>query len=775
MPEHAVLRLEHPVVLVGEVQELRFHALALQRGEQGDALLHRDAEVLLPVHHQHRHAEFADVVDRIEALVAFRVLPHRAAVLPFAEPQLLGGVAHGAVVEHAIVRDQALPRFVPVAGDPVDHEAAVAGAERAGLVAVEEGVLLLRGLPALLQVLQRTVAPMPADRVGERLAVAGGTVEVDHHHRIALSGIGLRVPAIAPAISEAALRPAVDQECDRVLLSFRVVPGLDHVAVHGVAVPALEAELFVLAPVHVRQHVRGAGRDRALRLAIDAAGEQLVTAVHAVAREHRGRAGDLERGDAAVADQLHGLAGGDVDREQRMLAQVLRRGEDPLAVFGERDAVGGTVPARRDLARLAAIEVHRHQRETVGLEAGPLHRAVIQGLAIGAEHRAGVPRGIGRGEVLRRAAAVGADLVQVEVGRPRLGPVGLARGEDQRPAVGRPGQVGQVAEGLGRDVAQHVAADQRGRLQCACAAQVGDEDAVHAPIGPGVPVADEHVVVDHAAGLALLLRIEPLLGAGQVRLALREAAERQRDAFAVGRKLVAIDVEREVAQLLRGIATHLHRVQLRTAVLGAEEVHGLPVRRERRRVHVPPFRREALRRRRVAGEQVLDPERRARLVRVEVDHALGEHQLAPVRRKRRRGVAVHLRQVAHLEAALGMGERRQCEQEGGGKQGVAQGHGYSGIFGIHENGSRDRGNDVGRRLFPARAPIRRRARGLRRSYRITSGLVRRRPARVSPWRRCDTAASRRPRGRSGPRFRPAAGTRAARSRRRGRKRRSGWR
>src|SRR5690606_6143181 len=112
-------------------------------------------------------------------------------------------------VEHAVVVDQALPGSVPVAGDPVDHVAAVAGAQGAGTVAVQEGVLLLRGRPALLQVLQRLAAPVATDRIGEGLAVAGGTVEVDHHHRIALARVGLRGPAVAPAVAEAALRAAV--------------------------------------------------------------------------------------------------------------------------------------------------------------------------------------------------------------------------------------------------------------------------------------------------------------------------------------------------------------------------------------------------------------------------------------------------------------------------------------------------------------------------------------------------------------------------------------
>src|SRR3546814_12425122 len=100
--------------------------------------------------------------------------------------------------------------------------------------AVGEGVLLRRRGPALLLVLQRPVAPVLADRGGEFLPVTDRTVEVDHHHRVALPRVGLRVPAVAPAVAEAALRAAVDQECHRILLAFLVVPRLDHIAVDSV-------------------------------------------------------------------------------------------------------------------------------------------------------------------------------------------------------------------------------------------------------------------------------------------------------------------------------------------------------------------------------------------------------------------------------------------------------------------------------------------------------------------------------------------------------------
>src|SRR5690606_25946253 len=194
---------------------------------------------------------------------------------------------------------------------------------------------------------------------------------------------------------ETARRAAVDQEGHRIALAFLVVPGLDHVAVHRLVAPATEGDLLVLAEGHGRHHLRCARRDRALRRTADAAGDDLVAALHRGAGEHIARSGDGEAADAAVADDAGRFAAGDVDREQRMLAHILRAGVDRLAVGREDDAVGGAVPLRRDLAGLAAGQVHRHQRETVGLEAGALHRAVVQRPAVGAEYRAGVPGRVG--------------------------------------------------------------------------------------------------------------------------------------------------------------------------------------------------------------------------------------------------------------------------------------------------------------------------------------------------------------------------------------------
>ncbi len=95
-----------------------------------------------------------------------------------------------------------------------------------------------------MQVFQRPVAPVPDDRLGEGLAVAAGAVEIDHDHGVAHAGPDLRVPAIAPGVAEGSVRAAVDQEGHGIFAAGLEVGRLDHIAVHGFAVPAGETEGF---------------------------------------------------------------------------------------------------------------------------------------------------------------------------------------------------------------------------------------------------------------------------------------------------------------------------------------------------------------------------------------------------------------------------------------------------------------------------------------------------------------------------------------------------
>ena len=98
-------------------------------------------------------------------------------------------------------------------------------------------------------------APVLADRVGERLAVAGRAVEVDEHHRVAAPGEGLRIPAPAPLVLEADLRATVHEEGDRILATRFETCGLHHVTVDRRIIGAGEAELLERCHRALPEHI----------------------------------------------------------------------------------------------------------------------------------------------------------------------------------------------------------------------------------------------------------------------------------------------------------------------------------------------------------------------------------------------------------------------------------------------------------------------------------------------------------------------------------------
>src|SRR3546814_14114108 len=67
---------------------------------------------------------------------------------------------------------------------------------------------------------------------------------------------------------------------------------------------------------------------------------------------------------------------------------------------------------------------------------------------------------------------------------------------------------------------------------------------------PGVPVTDEQLVEQHAGGFPRGECVEFLLAARDVALALGKYFARERDARAVGREMVVVDVERQIADRL---------------------------------------------------------------------------------------------------------------------------------------------------------------------------------------------------------------------------------
>src|SRR5690242_348767 len=87
VPLDRILRLEDPVVLVGEDQEARWDIPALERSEGGDSLGIGNSEVLLRGHDQLWGLPVLDEVDGIPALELLRRLKiGMTSMLPLVEP-----------------------------------------------------------------------------------------------------------------------------------------------------------------------------------------------------------------------------------------------------------------------------------------------------------------------------------------------------------------------------------------------------------------------------------------------------------------------------------------------------------------------------------------------------------------------------------------------------------------------------------------------------------------------------------------------------------------
>ena len=72
---------------------------------------------------------------------------------------------------------------------------------------------------AFHQVFVDAAGPILADLVGELLAEAGRAAGIDRDDRIARRGEHFVVPSVVPFVVPGTLRPAVDQEDDRVFLA----------------------------------------------------------------------------------------------------------------------------------------------------------------------------------------------------------------------------------------------------------------------------------------------------------------------------------------------------------------------------------------------------------------------------------------------------------------------------------------------------------------------------------------------------------------------------
>ncbi len=184
-------------------------------------------------------------------------------------------------------------------------------------------------------------------------------------------------------------------------------------------------------------------------------------------------------------------------------------------------------------------------------------------------------------------------------------------------------------------------------------------------------------MVEHlAAGLGLFLGLQTFLGAAQVRQAVLEHGDTEGDAVALRRDVIAVHIQRNIGELARRAASQRQRVHLLPARLGTEEIHGLAVGRQLRRIDVPALRGQPLGRGRIATAQIAQiaqPQRGAGLVGGLVHLLLGEDHAAAIGRQQRRGHPIQRDHVADIETARGR-QRGQHGQQGQGQQSVTQGH-----------------------------------------------------------------------------------------------------
>src|SRR5262249_55878008 len=125
----------------------------------------------------------------------FAVVPRQAAELPLRKPKLFRAAVSRFSVERAVMRNQAL-EAIGMAKDPVDHVAAIAGAQSALALLVDERVGLLRVIQAVHQVNIGRSAPIFVHAINEGLSVAGAAAWINHDHYVPAGGEQLGVPAI---------------------------------------------------------------------------------------------------------------------------------------------------------------------------------------------------------------------------------------------------------------------------------------------------------------------------------------------------------------------------------------------------------------------------------------------------------------------------------------------------------------------------------------------------------------------------------------------------
>ncbi len=317
--------------------------------------------------------------------------------------------------------DEALEAVGPLAGDPVHHVAAVGSAQRAHAIAVQPRILFERRRESELQILERFAAPVAADRIGERLAVAGGAVEIDHHHGIAGAGESLCVPSPMPDVSQLPCGPPCTTNATGYFPLRLKSEGFHDVAEHILVVPAAEVELLVRAEFTVGER----GLIEVSEVAGFAAGEShgvQVGGIREIAQACRrpGWGPTLKASTSPSPVMAEVRPVGASMAHKRTLSQVVGRWRTAALPSGAQAKLrDGAIPVLGERPLTPDGKIQQHQMKAVGLESGSVRGEIGELRAVGREGGLPVPGGIVGGQVLRLAAR-GGNFVDVEIGGPGL-------------------------------------------------------------------------------------------------------------------------------------------------------------------------------------------------------------------------------------------------------------------------------------------------------------------------------------------------------------------
>ena len=595
LPQHSVLRLEHPVVLVGEDEQFGRDAAQFGSVEGSHGLVGQDAVVPFAVDAEDGRVPLVHkLVGRVGegALGRLVVLvPVSAAHVPVGKPFLFRLQVLHLHVEDAVVGDEGLEAAFVVACHPVDGEAAEAGAHASQVVTVYEGFFrhLVDGRQQVLHALAAVVAAdgfVPLRAESRHAAPAGGydDVVVGRHH--------LEVPAVAPELAQWALRAAFAIEQGGVFLLRvelgRVDDPYEHVLLVGGLYPALlhasHLQLVVDVAVLLRQLA-------ALGILVAGGGAgchdvDFVGLAHAVARGDEVVAAEC---DAAVVVQAFGQADGlfaftpVVQAEAVDLRGAVPRGGEVEGRVRRPDvAVHVGVETGIGAELLVLLQVEHVEAVAVALVAVAGHALPGDVASVGRELRVGVvalvlvslgreadaldDRGSGQGFLYLQGyhlldsrvfaevkGAVRLQVIEIDVrvgghgiGQSRL----LAAGVGNLLAVGAPCQLLDAAERF-HGAFVGFAFQQVADVADFVTVEVGHEG-MGCRGGPLVPMLVHQVVHDDAACLG---QVGVFLGRGLHRLYLRD----EEQLLAVGAEGKALDASLIVGQLaaVRSVGVHL--------------------------------------------------------------------------------------------------------------------------------------------------------------------------------------------------------------------------